>query len=31
MSPETFKEMQAETSGEFGGLGIEVSMESWSC
>ena len=28
MSPETFNEMQTETSGEFGGLGIEVSMES---
>ena len=28
MSPELFKEMQTETSGEFGGLGIEVSMES---
>ena len=28
MSPEIFKEMQTETSGEFGGLGIEVSMES---
>ena len=28
MSPETFKEMQTETSGEFGGLGIEVSMEA---
>ncbi len=27
MSPETFKEMETETSGEFGGLGIEVSME----
>ena len=27
MSPKVFKEMQAETSGEFGGLGIEVSME----
>ena len=27
MSPEIFKEMQTETSGEFGGLGIEVSME----
>ena len=26
MSPEIFKEMQTETSGEFGGLGIEVSM-----
>ena len=28
MSPETFDEMQTETSGKFGGLGIEVSMES---
>ena len=28
MSPEIFGEMQTETSGEFGGLGIEVSMES---
>ena len=28
MSPETFNEMQTETSGKFGGLGIEVSMES---
>ena len=28
MSPEIFHEMQTETSGEFGGLGIEVSMES---
>ena len=28
MSPETFNEMQTETSGEFGGLGIEVGMES---
>jgi len=28
MSPEIFQEMQTETSGEFGGLGIEVSMES---
>jgi len=27
MDPETFKESQTETSGEFGGLGIEVSME----
>ena len=27
MSPEVFDEMQTETSGEFGGLGIEVSME----
>jgi carboxyl-terminal processing protease len=28
MSPEIFKEMQTETSGEFGGLGIEVGMEA---
>ena len=28
MSPEVFNEMQTETSGKFGGLGIEVSMES---
>ena len=28
MSPESLNEMQTETSGEFGGLGIEVSMES---
>ena len=28
MSPEIFNEMQTETSGEFGGLGIEVTMES---
>ena len=28
MSPEIFREMQTETSGEFGGLGIEVGMES---
>ena len=28
MSPETFEEMQTETSGEFGGLGIEVGMEA---
>ncbi len=28
MSPEIFDEMQTETSGRFGGLGIEVSMES---
>ena len=27
MSPEIFKEMLTETSGEFGGLGIEVGME----
>ena len=28
MSPEIFKEMQSDTSGEFGGLGIEVGMEA---
>ena len=28
MNPKVFKETQTETSGEFGGLGIEVSMES---
>ena len=28
MSPEAFKSMTTETSGEFGGLGIEVSMEA---
>ncbi len=28
MSPEILNEMQTETSGEFGGLGIEVNMES---
>ena len=28
MSPETFESMRTETSGEFGGLGIEVSMEA---
>jgi carboxyl-terminal processing protease len=28
LSPEIFNEMQTETSGEFGGLGIEVGMES---
>ena len=28
MDPEIFKEMQTETKGEFGGLGIEVSMEA---
>ena len=26
MSPDTFKEMETETSGKFGGLGIEVGM-----
>jgi len=28
MSPEIFKEMQTETSGKFGGLGIEIVMEA---
>ena len=28
MSPESFQNMQTETSGEFGGLGIEVGMEA---
>ena len=28
MNPKIFKEMQTETSGEFGGLGIEVTMEA---
>ncbi len=28
MSPKIFSEMQTETKGEFGGLGIEVSMEA---
>ena len=27
MSPDTLKEMETETSGKFGGLGIEVGME----
>ena len=27
MSPEMFNDMQTETSGQFGGLGIEVGME----
>jgi len=27
MSPDSFQDMQTETSGEFGGLGIEVGME----
>ncbi len=27
MSPEVFKDMQTDTKGEFGGLGIEVGME----
>ena len=28
MNPKLFKEMQTETSGKFGGLGIEVTMEA---
>ncbi len=28
MSPEIFKEMQTDTRGEFGGLGIEIGMEA---
>ena len=28
MSPKMFQDMQTETSGEFGGLGIEVTMEA---
>ncbi len=28
MSPKIFEEMETETSGKFGGLGIEVSMEA---
>ena len=28
MSPALFKEMQTDTKGEFGGLGIEIGMES---
>ena len=28
MSPENFNEMQTDTRGEFGGLGIEIGMES---
>ena len=28
MNPQIFEEMQTETSGKFGGLGIEVSMEA---
>ena len=28
MSPELFQEMQTDTRGEFGGLGIEIGMES---
>ena len=28
MSPDLFKEMQTDTSGKFGGLGIEIGMEA---
>ena len=28
MTPDLFKEMQTDTQGEFGGLGIEIGMES---
>ena len=28
MSPQLFKEMQTDTKGEFGGLGIEIGMEA---
>ena len=28
MSPELFQEMQTDTKGEFGGLGIEIGMEA---
>ena len=28
MSPELYKEMQTDTSGQFGGLGIEIGMEA---
>lgn len=28
MAPEAYKEMQAETDGEFGGLGIEITVEN---
>ena len=28
MNPKTFKDMQVTTRGEFGGLGIEVTMEN---
>ena len=28
MNPELFKEMQTDTRGEFGGLGIEIGMEA---
>jgi carboxyl-terminal processing protease len=28
LSPKNYKEMQVQTSGEFGGLGVEISMEN---
>ncbi len=28
MTPKTFRDMQVQTRGEFGGLGIEVTMEN---
>ncbi|HEY2611357.1 MAG TPA: peptidase S41, partial [Reyranella sp.] len=28
MNPKTYKDMQIQTKGEFGGLGIEVTMEN---
>ena len=28
MSPENFRNMNAETKGEFGGLGIEITMQA---
>lgn len=28
MAPETFKEFESETAGEFGGLGIEISVQN---
>ena len=28
MTPELFNEMQTDTQGEFGGLGIEIGMEA---
>ena len=28
MNPKTYKDMQVQTKGEFGGLGIEVTMEN---
>ena len=28
MQPELFKDFESETSGEFGGLGIEISIQS---